>query len=319
MQRVTASHRQDNPPLVPPGAIDHHVNDMTVTVAADVTLAQLQTKLAAQNQWLPIDGGGDETVSALVLRNSTGPLRLGYGAWRDVLLGAQFTNGRGELISAGGRVLKNVAGYDLTKLLIGSGGVFGTPFTITARTWQRPAESLHVSLKTDVAENLTAIIASPLRPHWMMLTRDALTFGYHGNAAAMSLFLDRAAALNPVSMQRVSLEEDFSHRETGWFANPAVRISAPPQRVLALVNALDKLQTVADPAFGIILVPRGDPNLTSIIQSAALQFGATVLPFDSGGALSSVTMPQSTYALLTRLKTEFDPKNILPPLPPNHS
>ena len=64
--------------------------------------------------------------------NSTGPLRLGFGAWRDLLLGAQFYNGRGELITAGGRTVKNVAGYDLTKFMVGQRGVFGRLLTLTA-------------------------------------------------------------------------------------------------------------------------------------------------------------------------------------------
>ena len=75
-------------------------------------------------------------------QNSTGPLRLGYGAWRDLLLGVQFTNGRGELITAGGRTVKNVAGYDLTKFMVGSHGVFGRLVTITTRTYRRPDRAL---------------------------------------------------------------------------------------------------------------------------------------------------------------------------------
>src|SRR5207344_1331571 len=102
-----------------------HVEDLSATFAADVTLGAAQAKLREHGQWLPIDGGNDETLGALVERNSTGPLRLGFGAWRDLLLGAQFTNGDGELITAGGRTVKNVAGYDLTKLMVGQRGVFG--------------------------------------------------------------------------------------------------------------------------------------------------------------------------------------------------
>src|SRR4051794_29366454 len=88
---------------VPPGGVELHARDMTVCAAADVPLSVVQEKLAAVDQWLPIDGDPTLTVGNLVEANSTGPLRLGYAAWRDLLLGAQFYNGRGELISAGGR------------------------------------------------------------------------------------------------------------------------------------------------------------------------------------------------------------------------
>src|SRR5580765_2225140 len=103
--------RTDRTPLVQPGQIDHHVADMSATVAADVPLRRLQETFAAAGQWLPVDGDPERSVGELVSMNSTGPLRLGYGAWRDLLLGAQLHNGRGELITAGGRTVKNVSGY----------------------------------------------------------------------------------------------------------------------------------------------------------------------------------------------------------------
>src|SRR5688500_14037026 len=98
---------------------------MSATIAADVTLAQVQNALAPTGQWLPIDGQPDLPIGQLVETNSSGPLRLGYGHWRDLLLGAQFHNGSGDLITAGGRTVKNVAGYDLTKFMVGHRGVFG--------------------------------------------------------------------------------------------------------------------------------------------------------------------------------------------------
>src|SRR3954467_1530720 len=89
--------RPDRAPLVAPGAIEAHDRDMTATFAADVTLAAAQARLAELGQWLPVDGDPARPLGHLVETNSTGPLRLGYGAWRDLLLGCQYTNGRGEL------------------------------------------------------------------------------------------------------------------------------------------------------------------------------------------------------------------------------
>src|SRR5436190_16621966 len=143
--------RPPRQPHVPSGAIEHHVADLTATFAADVTLAALQETLARAEQWLPIDGDPSATVGQLVERNSTGPMRLGYGAWRDLLLGAQFTNGRGDLITAGGRAVKNVAGYDLTKFIVGNAGLFGRLVTITTRTYRRPRGALLAIFDPDVA------------------------------------------------------------------------------------------------------------------------------------------------------------------------
>src|SRR5437868_2936859 len=82
--------------LVPPGGMELFARDMTGTFAADVILEDIQQKLSALDQWLPIDGDPRRPVGELVQQNSTGPLRLGYGAWRDLLLGCQFRNGGGE-------------------------------------------------------------------------------------------------------------------------------------------------------------------------------------------------------------------------------
>src|SRR6185437_6903942 len=119
-----------------------HQRDMTATFAAEVTLEKARAELAKIGQWIAIDGDPGSPIGELIAFNSTGPLRLGYGAWRDLLLGVQFTNGRGELISAGGRTMKNVAGYDLTKFMVGSAGVFGKIVAATVRTYRRPQGAL---------------------------------------------------------------------------------------------------------------------------------------------------------------------------------
>src|SRR5688572_11219678 len=169
--------RPDNAPLVPPGGIECHERDMTVTVSADVALSALQRRLGEMAQWLPVDGDPQATVGRLVEGNSTGPLRLGYGAWRDLLLGCQFHNGLGELITAGGRTVKNVAGYDLTKFMVGQHGVFGRVVTITVRTYRKPEAALLATFAPDV-RRLNALLTTPARPQWSVLTSDALLCGY---------------------------------------------------------------------------------------------------------------------------------------------
>src|SRR3954452_7500501 len=158
--------RADRTPLVSPGQIDHQVADMSATVAADVPLRVVQETLARSGQWLPIDGDPEKSVGELVANNSSGPLRLGYGAWRDLLLGAQFHNGRGELITAGGRTVKNVAGYDLTKFIVGQRGVFARLITITVRTYRRPAGAVLATFKPEL-QLVNELIPSPLKPHWI--------------------------------------------------------------------------------------------------------------------------------------------------------
>src|SRR5438132_12449773 len=139
--------------------------DMTVTISADVTLSAAQAKLAEFNQWLAVDGDVQSALGELVENNSTGPLRLGYGGWRDLLLGVQFLNGRSELITAGGRTVKNVAGYDLTKFMVGQRGVFGRLLTLTTRTYKRPEGAILAAFPPR-PKLMNRLIPSPARPQW---------------------------------------------------------------------------------------------------------------------------------------------------------
>src|SRR5437763_1960482 len=188
MSRGMSEFRADRPPLVGPGQIDHHVADMTAAVSVDVPLREVQRTLAAAQQWLPIDGDPDVPIAQLINSNSTGPMRLGYGAWRDLLLGAQFHNGRGELITAGGRTVKNVAGYDLTKFMVGQRGVFGKLLTLTTRTYKRPAGAI-VATFAPRPQLLQRLIPSPLRPQWSLLSADALLCGYLGDERTLAYYL----------------------------------------------------------------------------------------------------------------------------------
>jgi glycolate oxidase FAD binding subunit len=107
--------------------IDYPARDMTITVEAGMTVARLQALLAPENQRLPIDVPRAEaaTVGGILATNASGPRRFGYGTLRDYLLGFSAVNDEGQVIKAGGRVVKNVAGYDLCKLFVGSLGTLG--------------------------------------------------------------------------------------------------------------------------------------------------------------------------------------------------
>lgn len=304
-------------PLVPAGEILHHAADMTVTASADVTLASLQAELAGRGQWLPIDGNPARTLGELVLGNSTGPLRLGYGAWRDVLLGMQFRNAEGELITAGGRVVKNVAGYDLTKFMVGSHGVFGTPVTLTARTWKRPTAAVRVMLSgpPDVSR-FAGLLPTPLRPHWAVLNAQELALGYHGDADAAELLARHGTALDPAVVDRTSLEADFACRASAWPHEPAWRASVPPARIRDFAGDAGIDAWSADPAFGIVVARSGAVVDPERLRSAARRLGGSVALFDADARPTDITCDPGAYALLRRLKQAFDPNNRLAPLPP---
>ena len=295
--------RPPREPLVPPGGVELLARDMTATFSADCTLAFAQQKLGEIDQWLPIDGDPDSTLGTLIEQNSTGPLRLGYGAWRDLLLGAQFTNGRGELISAGGKTVKNVAGYDLTKFLIGSFGIFGQIVTLTSRTYRKPDGALLVRHPPDPAK-LAAMIPTPLRPQWSLLTRDELLCGYLGDDTTLIWYEANVGG----QVTRRTLQEDIAHRSRIWRGD--FRASVPPSKLKDFTATLDATSWVADPAFGIVLGAASDQTR---IREAAKSLGGQVRVGDSE-TLDISTNPAERQ-IIERLKAAFDPDNRLRPLP----
>lgn len=309
-------HRANRGPLVGPGGINCHVRDMTATISADVTLSTLQAKLAEQGQWLPIDGHGEQTVGTLVSTDSTGPLRLGYGAWRDLLLGAQFANGKGELITAGGRTVKNVAGYDLTKFMVGQRGIFGRLVTITTRTYRRPAAALLARFRPDPSL-VSSWISTSLRPQWVILTRDALLCGYLGDQPTLEFYRSALSKARPVELIDVALDQEIEHRQDLWRADGPVafRVSVPPANLTQMVDGLLANRWSADAAFGIVLGSCEHASLDQI-REAASRCGGTAIFFDGphGAPLELSTTPAERQ-IIERLKRAFDPDDTLNPLP----
>lgn len=117
--------------------IEHAVGDLTVTVEAGMKFSDLQALLAKSRQFLALDPTAAEsaTIGGIVATGDTGSLRQRYGSVRDQLLGITFVRADGEITKAGGRVVKNVAGYDLMKLLTGSYGTLGFISQLTFRVY----------------------------------------------------------------------------------------------------------------------------------------------------------------------------------------
>jgi glycolate oxidase FAD binding subunit len=117
--------------------IEHAVGDLTVTVEAGMKFGDLQAILARTNQFLAIDptSPAEATIGGIIATADTGSLRQRYGSDRDQLLGITFVRADGEIVKAGGRVVKNVAGYDLMKLFTGSYGTLGVITQATFRLY----------------------------------------------------------------------------------------------------------------------------------------------------------------------------------------
>ncbi|HEY2412931.1 MAG TPA: FAD-binding oxidoreductase [Pirellulaceae bacterium] len=143
--------------------IDYPARDMTITVEAGVTMKQLADTVAKEGQRLPVDVPQAEkaTIGGVIATNWNGPRRYGEGSVRDFVIGISAVDGRGNEFKGGGRVVKNVAGYDFCKLLTGSMGALGFITQVTLRLKPIPGQSALVACSVPdgaAAERLLAAL-----------------------------------------------------------------------------------------------------------------------------------------------------------------
>jgi glycolate dehydrogenase FAD-binding subunit len=150
--------------------LEHEAGDLTCTVEAEIRLSALQEVLAPHGQMLALDPPGDPTIGACLAANLSGPRRHRYGAMRDLVIGATVVLPDGIVASSGGKVVKNVAGYDFGKLFCGSEGRLGRIVRLSLRLHPRPGATATVVAAPDPA-NALAVLRSTLVPsavdvHW---------------------------------------------------------------------------------------------------------------------------------------------------------
>lgn len=129
--------------------LEHEPGDLTAIVEAGIRLSELQEGLAAHGQMLALDPPGDPTIGACLAGDLSGPRRHRYGAMRDLVIGVTVVLADGTVASSGGKVVKNVAGYDLAKLFSGSRGRLGLVARVALRLQPRPAAEATVVAETD--------------------------------------------------------------------------------------------------------------------------------------------------------------------------
>jgi glycolate oxidase FAD binding subunit len=207
--------------------VDHEAADMTVTVEAGCPLATLAATLAAAGQWLPLDPPRPEatTVGGLLAANLSGPLRAAEGTARDLLIGIRTVGADGALVAGGGRVVKNVAGYDLPKLHVGALGTLAVVVEATFKVRPRPEREEAVVIACGgvgaAAETALAVLDGATRPLWLEVAGpDVLAEGTvvaiglggiaeevaHGRAALLALAGAEGRAIEDGAALRARLE-----------------------------------------------------------------------------------------------------------------
>ena len=147
------------------GITEYVPGDLTLTANAGTTLAEIADATAAHGQWLPLDPFGDRhgTLGATLATASAGPLGGSIGLPRDVTVGVSYVTGTGELVHGGGRVVKNVAGFDLVRLSIGAWGTLGVITSATVRLRARPEADETVALVLPTERDALGTLLSTIR------------------------------------------------------------------------------------------------------------------------------------------------------------
>jgi glycolate oxidase FAD binding subunit len=173
--------------------VAHEAADLTVTVEAGCTLAELNDVLASAGQLLPLDPPHPEqrTVGSIIATDAWGPWRLAHGKVRDLLIGVTLVLASGTVVRGGGRVVKNVAGYDLMKLFTGSFGTLGIVVEATFKVRPRPEHTavlvVPVGGVAAAAALGGAVVDGPLAPHFVEVVNAAAGArrGLHGAAVVV--------------------------------------------------------------------------------------------------------------------------------------
>ncbi|GAC1567653.1 MAG: FAD-binding oxidoreductase [Ktedonobacteraceae bacterium] len=150
--------------------LEHEAPDLTCHVEAGITFAALQAQLATKGQWVALDppDTGQATLGGILASNASGPKRLRYGTARDLVIGLHVVQANGEIARSGGRVVKNVAGYDLNKLYIGSLGTLGIIVEANLKLQPLPTNERTLLLTfanaQDATQTVVALMGSLLSP-----------------------------------------------------------------------------------------------------------------------------------------------------------
>lgn len=344
------------------GVIDYEPAELVLTARAATPLAEIQALLAPQGQMLAFEppdwrallgAGGAPTLGGVLACNQSGPRRLKTGAARDHFLGFTAVNGRGEIWKAGGRVVKNVTGYDMCKLQAGAFGTLSALAEVTIKLAPRPETGLTLLLPAADAASAMKLTSAALNlPHeisaaaWLpanIFKRSPAAEAWGTEEGAVALRLEgfapsvaqREQALNAAFPGGVPLS-GAGHAAL-WEAIGAVRpllggeivwrLNPPPAAAAALFLTLaerfEDFAAFADWGGGQIWLgldpaQAGADGGAGIIRAALAQTGGHATLFAAPAALRAQAevfepLPAPLAALTQRVKRNFDPLGILNP------
>ncbi|MBV8150965.1 MAG: FAD-binding oxidoreductase [Candidatus Eremiobacteraeota bacterium] len=317
--------------------IEYSPEDQVVVVEAGITLDAVQAALREHGQWLAIDppGGGVRTIGGLLATNAFGPRRLKYGTLKDLIVGIEIVRADGARARGGGKVVKNVAGFDLPKLMVGALGTLGLIATATFKLHPLP-EAMRWYVRRGLSAN--EVRAEYVRFVRSQLEPSAILAEYENGEYVLYVLFEGFAA--GVEVQGVALGNDYevaaddkaAHADltTRTFGDVRVRISLPPAAFAALESdvlaplraAYDRYRLVTYPAAGVAFIGgyASEPERLALALNssryAADTLGGNLVmlectdPIVRGRVDPFGALPPS-FRIMERLKAQFDPERRL--------
>ncbi len=306
------------------GIIDYEPKELVLTVRAGTALIDVEKALADQNQMLPFEPphfGAGATIGGIVATGLSGPRRAYAGATRDFVLGTRIIDGKGDDLNFGGRVIKNVAGYDVSRLMTGAMGTLGVILDISFKVLPRPQTETTLRFEMDEATAITRlnewagkplpISASSYFEGVVMLRLSAAQAGV--TAAVQKLGGDAVDAVVANGHWHALREHQHAYFTN---AKPLWRISIPQT---APILAFDEAEIQSGPiewGGGLRwLSAESDGDTAARIRNRAADLGGHATLFNGKGhtTVASVFHPlDAGLAKIHRnLKQAFDPDNIL--------
>ncbi|MBM3724875.1 MAG: FAD-binding protein [Acidobacteria bacterium] len=301
--------------------LQYEPKDLTISVEAGLRVAELNRVLAENRQMVPLDPpfGAQATVGGVLAANCTGPRRRLYGTGRDLVIGMKFATLRGELIQTGGMVVKNVAGLDMGKLLVGSFGTLAAMAVVNFKLIPMPPETgtfaQRFETAVDLLEARDRLVRGVLQPAAVDLLNPAaarrvgldgfvLLVQAGGNRAVMARYaseLTRAEALDDGIWERV---REFTPEFLGEHASGMV------ERRWSTLEGMRAVMELKEP-----VVARGGNGVAWVYHANGETYrGAGVMewgPEDGTGRAAGWPEPGAELDVMRRIKNMFDPAGLL--------
>lgn len=291
----------------PAGVLAYDPAELTVTAGAGTTVAELAAVLGEEGQECPLDARSPEaTVGGVLAAGLSGHRRLRHGPLRDRVLEVRFVTADGRLVKGGGPTVKNVTGFDVPRLLVGSLGTIGVLVRVTLRCQPRPTSRRWITTDAEpFAPRLRMFRPSCVA--WDGRTTHVLLEGHPDDVVAEA----RAAGLDPGS------DRDEVAAPPTWPDGPhRGRISLRPTRLRHLAPALEAiagLRWLAEAGVGTVHVAAADPAGLVTARDAAAEHGGWLLREAGAPGVDGYGAPLPNLAIVERIRAAFDPTGKLSP------